>query len=239
MPSLHDATPRLRVRGLTKAFGRHDVLDGVDLDVAAGTSVLLTGTNGSGKTTLLRCIAGLVTATGERSIDGRPIDRTPASRRPLSYLPQSPGLPGWATGSEVLQVFARLRGSKEPLVELPEGFLPRLDQPVAELSGGQRQRIAIAVAMLGEPRLLLLDEPAANLDESGHDALGDIVRRAVGHGVSVVIAAPSAVELGGVADRTVRLSGGRIVPPAGPAGSADHDELSEHQDRSDAREAAG
>ncbi|MFU8841644.1 MAG: ABC transporter ATP-binding protein [Nitriliruptoraceae bacterium] len=236
MPSLHDATPRLRVRGLRKAFGRRRVLDGVGFDVAAGTSVLLTGDNGSGKTTLLRCIAGLVASSGERSIDGRPIGRSPASRRPLSYLPQSPGLPGWATGSEVLQLFGRLRGSRELLVELPDGFLPRLDQPVAELSGGQRQRVAIAVALLGSPRLLLLDEPAANLDSSGYDALGEVLRRATGRGVSVVIAAPSAVELGGVADRTLRLVDGRIVLPTG---SADHDERREPSGPSGRREAAG
>lgn len=240
MPSLHDATPRLRVRGLKKAFGGHTVLDGIDLDVAAGSSVVLAGDNGSGKTTLLRCIAGLVAASGECWIDGRPLDRRPASRRALSYLPQTPGLPGWATGSELLELFGRLRGRRQPLVELPEGFLPRLDQPVAELSGGQRQRIAIAIALLGEPRLLLLDEPTANLDASGFDALGGVLQRATDRGVSVVIATPSPVELGGTADRTARISGGRIVPPIGPAeGSADREHGHEPEGPSGPRQATG
>lgn len=220
MPSLRDATPRLRVRGLTKAFGRHRVLDGVDLDVPAGGVVLLTGSNGSGKTTLLRCVAGLVAAVGERSIDGHPIDPSPASRRPLSYLPQSPGLPGWATGTELLQLFGRLRGSHELLIDLPAGFLPSLNRPVAHLSGGQRQRVAIAIALLGAPRLLLLDEPAANLDEEGRGALLDLVRRTTEQGVSVVLAAPSAGEVGDAADRTVELVGGRIVVPDRDAASS-------------------
>ncbi len=213
MPSLRDATPRLRVRGLTKAFGRHRVLDGVDLDVPAGAAVLLTGDNGSGKTTLLRCVAGLVDAVGELSIDGRGIDRSPGSRRTLSYLPQSPGLPGWATGAELLQLFGRLRGSHELLIDLPARFLPPLDRPVGQLSGGQRQRVAIAIALLGGPRLLLLDEPAANLDEEGRAALIDLVRRATEQGVSVVVAAPSRGELAGMTDRVVRLAGGGIVAP--------------------------
>jgi len=239
MPSLRDATPRLRVRGLTKAFGRHRVLDGVDLDVPAGAAVLLTGSNGSGKTTLLRCVAGLVAAAGELSVDGRPIDRSPGSRRSLSYLPQSPGLPGWATGAELLQLFGRLRGSHELLVDLPAGFLPSLDRPVAHLSGGQRQRVAIAIALLGTPRLLLLDEPAANLDEEGRGALLDLVRRATQQGVSVVLAAPSAGEVGGSADRTVELVGGRIVVPGHGVSSSREAEGSAGGPVSGQREVAG
>ena len=219
MPSLHDATPRLRLQGVTKAFGSVVVLDAVHLDVPAGQSVLLAGSNGSGKTTLLRCIAGLVRSSGRISIDGRALRRSAASRRPLSYLPQAPGLPGWATGAELLQLFGRLRGSHELLVDLPEGFLPSLDRPMSQLSGGQRQRVAIAVALLGQPRLLLLDEPVANLDERGRMALGDVVRSVQQQGVSVVIAAPSPGGLSGCTDRTVRLVDGRVVSahPRGPS----------------------
>jgi ABC-2 type transport system ATP-binding protein len=214
MRSLPDPVPRLRLRGLTKAYGRVRVLDAVDLDVGPGETLLLAGSNGSGKSTLLRCVAGLARCSGEIRFDGQPSRRTPANREALGYLPQAPGLPAWATGAEVLQLFGRLRGAARPSVELPPDFLPPLHRPVGQLSGGQRQRIAIVVALLGAPRLLLLDEPAANLDEEGRDALGQLVGSVRREGTSVVIAAPSPGELGGLADRTVRLVEGKVA--AGP-----------------------
>jgi ABC-type multidrug transport system ATPase subunit len=211
VPSPPDTEPRLRIEGLTKAFGRTRVLEAIDLAVAPGEAVLLAGSNGSGKTTLLRCVAGLARHGGRIRLDGRPCGRRPGSRADLGYLPQTPGLPTWATGAELLHLFGRLRGAPEPAVALPEGFLPPLGRPVGELSGGQRQRIAIVVALLGAPRLLLLDEPAANLDEEGRHGLGQVLTAVRADGTSVLIAAPSPADLGGLADRTVRLVDGHVV----------------------------
>ncbi|MFA9444078.1 ATP-binding cassette domain-containing protein [Egicoccus sp. AB-alg6-2] len=202
--------PRLRVRGLTKRFGAYTVLDHVDLDVEPGSIVLLTGNNGSGKTTLLRCVAGLARARGDIEVDGRPLTADPASRRAVGYLPQSVGLPAWATGDEVLALFAGLRGEAVAAFPLPDGFLPPMDRPLGTLSGGQRQRLAFAVALLGQPRLLLLDEPAANLDDDGRALLGALLRTVRDAGASVVVAAPSPGDLAGLPDRQVRLSQGRI-----------------------------
>jgi ABC-type multidrug transport system ATPase subunit len=214
MRSQPDLPPRLQLRGVTKVYGRVTVLDAVDLEVAPGETLLLAGSNGSGKSTLLRCVAGLARYGGEVRFDGRPSRRTPANREALGYLPQAPGLPAWATGAEVLHLFGRLRGASRPAVELPADFLPPLDRPVGQLSGGQRQRIAIVVALLGAPRLLLLDEPAANLDEEGREALAQLVGAVRREGTSVVVAAPSPGELGDLADRTVRLVDGKVA--AGP-----------------------
>lgn len=217
MSSRPDPGPRLAIRGLTKRFGPRLVLDGLDLDVQAGSVVLLAGTNGSGKTTLLRCVAGLAAHDGQVAIDGRPWRGTRADRRHVGYLPQSLGLPEWATVDEVLGLFGRLRRTEPAVLEVPEGFLPDRDQRIGDLSGGQRQRVAIGVALLGRPRLLLFDEPAANLDDDGRDDLFEVLDGVRARGTSVLVAAPSPIDLNGLPDRTVRLRDGRIAPvDAGP-----------------------
>ena len=212
MSSPPDTDPRLAVRGLRKSFGERTVLDGLDLDVAAGSVVLLAGTNGSGKTTLLRCIAGLAAHDGEVVVGGRPWTGSVADRRLLGYLPQALGLPEWATVHEVLGLFGELRGADVGELDIPAGFLPPLDQHVSSLSGGQRQRVAICVALLGRPPVLLLDEPAANLDEHGRADLFQVLEAARDRGSSVLVAAPSPIDLNGLPDRAVRLEDGRIVP---------------------------
>jgi ABC-type multidrug transport system ATPase subunit len=214
MSSLPDPHPRLRMRDVRRSFLRGPVLDGVDLDVLAGQTVLLAGDNGSGKTTLLRCIAGLARFEGRIMLDGRPCGGSPATRAAVGYLPQTLGFPAWPTVAEVLALFERLRGSPATDLSLPEGFLPPLDQPVGHLSGGQRQRLAIVTAMLGRPRLLLLDEPAANLDADGRAGLGHLLASVAEAGASTLIAAPSPGDLGLVPDRIVHLVDGQVI--AGP-----------------------
>jgi ABC-type multidrug transport system ATPase subunit len=226
VPSPSDTAPRLALRDLRKSFGERPVLDGVDLDVEPGSIVLLTGSNGSGKTTLFRCVAGLARFEGTLALEGHPLGSDGAGHPDIGYLPQTPGPPTWATVAEVLALFARLRRCAPDSITLPDGFLPPLDQPVGQLSGGQRQRLAFAVALLGAPSLLLLDEPAANLDDEGRAALVGILEGLAAAGTSILVAAPSPGDLNGLPDRTVRLVDGRLAsdtalhvvgrPAAGP-----------------------
>jgi ABC-2 type transport system ATP-binding protein len=211
VPSTPDPTARLSIRGLGKCFGERPVLRDLDLDVAAGSIVLLTGSNGSGKTTLLRCVAGLASHEGTVALDGEPIRADGAGHRSVGYLPQALGMPTWATVTEVLELFGRLRGSSELAIELPESFLPPLEQPIGQLSGGQRQRVAFAISLLGSPSLLLLDEPAANLDDDGRAAMVDLLEALRDTGTSVLVAAPSPGDLNGLPDRTVRLVDGVVA----------------------------
>lgn len=214
MPSPSDPTPRLALRGIRKSFGARTVLDHVDLDVEAGSIVLLAGSNGSGKTTLLRCVAGLADYEGAVTLDGAPLGKRGAGHVDVGYLPQTPGMPPWATVAEVLALFARLRGADVDALDLPPGFLPSLDQPVGQLSGGQRQRVAFAVALLGGPALLLLDEPAANLDDDGRATMVEILDGLRSIGTSVLVAAPSPGDLNGLPDRAVRIVDGRLAGDA-------------------------
>jgi ABC-2 type transport system ATP-binding protein len=126
-------------------------------------------------------------------------------------MPQSVQLPENVTVGEVVAFFARLRGADPEPVDLPEGFLPAAERPIGILSGGQRQRVALAVALLGRPRLLLLDEPVANLDELGREGFWQTLRELSAEGTAALIASPMPSDLAGIADRAIVLDEGRIV----------------------------
>jgi ABC-type multidrug transport system ATPase subunit len=213
----------LEIHGLHKAFGEHVVLDDVSLDLRRGDIVLLVGANGSGKSTLLRCVAGLTAFRGTVQVLGAH-PRSAAGRGLIGYLPQLVALPESVTVGEVIAFFARLRGVSvrrpEELavgVPLPGGFLPELGQPIGALSGGMRRRVALAVALLGSPPLVLLDEPAASLDEEHSASLWETLQALRAAGGTALIAMPLLVtsllrhDLASVADRAIVLDRGRMV----------------------------
>lgn len=201
----------LETEGLTKAYGRHVVLEDVTLRVESGEIVALSGGNGAGKSTLLRCLAGLLPFEGRARVAGIAVDGRPAVRRLIGYVPQAVQLPEHATVAEVLAFFARLRGVAPAAQDLPDGFLPAPERPIGVCSGGQRQRVTLAVALLGAPRLLLLDEPVANLDEPGREAFWEALRTRARAGAAALVASPTPADLVGVAGRAVVLADGRVV----------------------------
>lgn len=208
MPLLPDRM--LEVTDLTKSFRHRPVLAGISFGVDAGSVVAVTGTNGTGKTTLLRCLAGLARFSGDIRLFGRSLAGA-AGRDDVAYLPQHTDLPEWATGAEVLDVIARLRGTAAAFDALPSGFLPDLDVPLGTLSGGQRRRVAVAGAVVGHPSLLLLDEPAANLDDDGVAGLWAVLEGLRAGGSAVMVATPTPAEFDGLADRLLVLGDGRIA----------------------------
>lgn len=206
-----DQTPALLTLGLSKSYGPHVVLDEVTLRLFPGEIAVVSGANGTGKSTLLRCIAGLTAFRGEARVAGIPVDGRRAVRREIGYMPQSIQLPENVTVGEVVAFFARLRGANPEPTDLPEGFLPADERPIGILSGGQRQRVALAVALLGRPGLLLLDEPVANLDELGREGFWQTLRDLSAGGATALIASPMPSDLAGVADRAIVLDDGRVV----------------------------
>lgn len=210
MPDQLRQTPLLVVADVAKRFGPHQVLGGVRFTLDAGEIAVLAGGNGAGKSTLLRCLVGLAGHDGDATLMGMSMAAR-ETRAHVGYLPQRVALPDTATGRECLALFSRLRGVDTDSHGLPDGFLPPLDSPVGTLSGGQRQRIALAVALLGQPCLLLLDEPGANLDDTGRRMLWAHLRERTREGASVLVSSPSPDDLAAIATRRILLRDGVVA----------------------------
>ena len=208
----------LSTRGLRKAFGRHLVLDGVDLDVRGGEAVALLGANGAGKTTLLRIAATLVRPTaGHLRVAGADGARDPeAARRHLGFLGHGSwlyedltayeNLRFWATLGSVAASDATLRAALTAL-ELDRWA----DERVRQFSAGMKRRVSIARLLVARPRLLLLDEPFTGLDQRASKWFEEHLQAFKSAGGAVLMSTHSFGRGFGVADRAVVLSGGRIA----------------------------
>ena len=207
----------VRFRAAVCLLGRFPALAGVDLDVAPGEIVLLRGPNGAGKTTLLRACAGLVpVVSGEASVLGVDllVDRRPV--RPLvGLLGHATGLYDDLTVADNVRFWSRAGRSRRSdadaaLARL--GLDGRLaDVPVARLSAGQRRRTALAILVARRPRLWLLDEPHAALDQDGRDLVDALMADAVAAGATVVFASHELDRAEAVAHRTVTVAGGTVA----------------------------
>ena len=220
-------TPKIRIRGLHKAFGDKQVLDGVDLDVAAGTSMVVIGGSGSGKSVLLKCILGLATPdSGSIEIDGQDVLRMTrrareAANRHIGMLFQAAALfdslPVWenvafgllAQGN-MTRAAARTRAD-EVLTQV--GLSPSVgDLSPAELSGGMQKRVGLARAIAAGPDILFFDEPTTGLDPIMGAVIDglivDCVKRLGSTAVAITHDMASAARIG---DRAAMLFRGRIV----------------------------
>ncbi|MGC4807424.1 ABC transporter ATP-binding protein [Micromonospora sp. DT233] len=168
----------LRLRSASRCFGRDPVFTGLDLDVPAGTRLLVTGGNGSGKTTLLRCLAGALSLTGgEATVAGHPAGSAQARRVLAACLSPEQGLYNKLSGHDNLMLVARLRlggrAAARAVGQVQEEFEigPYAERPMERCSAGMRARVSVARALLGGPAALLLDEPGRSLDERARGLL--------------------------------------------------------------------
>lgn len=206
--------PVVRLRSAVCLLGRFPALAGVDLDVADGEVVLLSGGNGVGKTTALRLLAGLVPLhSGSAVVLGHDLSRDRRShRRRIGLVGHETFCYDDLTVGENLRFAARAAGARPAAAEMA---LDRLGlQPLAEvghgrLSAGQRRRLALAVALAREPQLLLLDEPHAGLDAEGRAVLDEVLIGAAAEGRTVILASHELDRARALADREVVLTAGQ------------------------------
>ncbi len=207
----------VRFRGAVCLLGRFPALAGVDLDVAAGEIVLLQGPNGAGKTTLLRACAGLV-PVAEGSAEVLDVDLV-ADRRPVrplvGLLAHASGLYDDLTVAENVRFWTRAGRAR---AEDAEAAMARLGLdgrlaavPVSRLSAGQRRRTSLAILVARRPRLWLLDEPHAALDQKGRDLVDGLMVDAVAAGATVVFASHELDRAEAVAHRSVHVAGGTVA----------------------------
>ncbi|RFU20024.1 ABC transporter ATP-binding protein [Geodermatophilus marinus] len=212
----------LELESLTVRYGGTVAVDGLDLRLRRGETVALLGPNGAGKSTVVNAVLGLVPSSGRISVLGR--DPREAVRAGcVGAMLQHGGLPGEARVGEVLALVRRSFGRAGRAIAWPlddlvatAGIDGLLDRPVEALSGGQRQRVLLAVALAGEPPLLLLDEPTSAMDVAGRRAFWTTMRALADRGTTVVFATHHLEEADAVADRVVVVAGGRVVAD-GPA----------------------
>ncbi|MFS8401297.1 ABC transporter ATP-binding protein [Xanthomonas campestris pv. campestris] len=212
-------TTVLELQGMCYAYGRNSVLQGVDLKLEKGDFVALIGANGSGKSTLLRCAAAIELPTGGAvRVDGIDTRGDPvAAKLHLGYGVAPGALPTLLTGRECLRLFAQSRSLKE----IPESSLAlarrlelelHLDRSVAHYSLGTRQKLGIVLGLLGEPELLLLDEPLNGLDPMSAYALKQHLQGLVQErGVAILLATHSLDIAERFINRAVLLHDGKIV----------------------------
>jgi ABC-2 type transport system ATP-binding protein len=217
--------PAIRAVGLRRSYGKHVVLDGIDLEVAAGTVFALLGPNGAGKTTTVQILSTLIPADGGKvEIAGHDVRRDPeAVRAAIGLTGQFSAVDGLLTGEENLILMADLRhlGKKEGrrrAAELLERFdlVEAAKKPLATFSGGMRRRLDLAMTLVGDPRIIFLDEPTAGLDPRSRRVMWQIVRDLVATGVTIFLTTQYLEEADRLANRIAVLDGGKIVAEGSP-----------------------
>ena len=224
---MSDPTPKIRIRGLYKRFGAKPVLNGIDLDVAPGTSMVVIGGSGSGKSVLLKCILGLIEPDGGViEIDGQDVGRLPPREREvvrarIGMLFQNGALfdsmPVWE--NVAFGLLARHKATRTEARGRANGFLEQVglaasvgDLSPAELSGGMQKRVALARAIAAQPDILFFDEPTTGLDPIMGAVIDglivDCVKRLGSTAIAITHDMASARRIG---DQAAMLHKGRII----------------------------
>jgi len=204
----------LRAVGVARRYGDLEALAPTDLDLHGGETVALVGPNGAGKSTLLSILAGALTpSSGHVEVHAR-----------TGWVPQRPAHYARLSARENLELFARLEGVTDPDAAagrlLDRFSLPDEGKPSAELSVGNRQRLNVALSLLGDPRVLLLDEPTASLDPGQRRRVWEVVNALRAEGGAVCFATQNVEEVGEHSDRVLVLQAGRVAYQGDPAGYA-------------------
>lgn len=225
MASSHTAYA-IEVAALRKSYGEQVVLDGIDLCVQSGTVFALLGPNGAGKTTAVQVLSTLISFdSGDVRVAGHDLVReADAVRAAISVTGQFAAVDNLLTGEENLLLMGSLNhlgraGSRRRAAELLERFdlVEAARRPVATYSGGMRRRLDLAMTLMGQPRIIFLDEPTTGLDPRSRRTMWEIIRDIVAGGVTVFLTTQYLEEADELADRIAVLDYGRLVAEGTPA----------------------
>jgi ABC-2 type transport system ATP-binding protein len=209
------SAPPIQCRGLTKRFGSHLAVDGLTFDVPPGAVTGFIGANGAGKTTTMRMILGLVEpSAGDALVMGLPYASHPSPRRLVGAAVDGPGAHPSRTAFTHLSILATAAGipsaRAEELLHVV-GLADAARQRVGSFSMGMLQRLALAGALLGDPPVLILDEPVNGLDPPGILWMRSLLRRLADEGRTILVSSHLLSELAEIADRVVIIDRGRLV----------------------------
>ncbi|MEV4534213.1 ATP-binding cassette domain-containing protein [Asanoa sp. NPDC049518] len=216
----------IEVSGLRKAYGKHTVLDGIDLRVAEGTVYSLLGPNGAGKTTTVEILTTLQAPdAGTVTVAGHDLATDPEGvRRSIGVTGQFSAVDNMLTGTENLQLMADLlhlgrRAGRERVAELLERFdlVDAAGRTAVTYSGGMRRRLDLAMTLVGRPRIIFLDEPTTGLDPRSRHTMWRSVRELVAAGTTIFLTTQYLDEADQLADRIAVLNGGLLVAEGTPA----------------------
>ncbi|MCQ1957564.1 ABC transporter ATP-binding protein [Arthrobacter sp. zg-Y826] len=210
--------PAIRVQGIKKSFRDLQVLRGVDFDVTAGSIFALLGSNGAGKTTLVRILSTLLKADdGTAAVDGFDVAARPGDvRRSISLTGQFAAIDEVLTGRENLVLIAKLRHRKDP-GSVADDMLARFaltdagNRKAGAYSGGMRRRLDIAMSLVGNPKIIFLDEPTAGLDPQARNEVWKTIRELADGGTTVLLTTQYLDEAEQLADRIGILHRGVII----------------------------
>jgi len=217
--------PAIEVTGLRKSFGDHVVLDGIDLTVAEGTIFSLLGPNGAGKTTAVNILSTLIHAdAGQIRVAGHDLATDPgAVRAAIGVTGQFSAVDGLLTGAENLILMADLHHlSKRDGRRRAQDLLDRFDlanagnKPAMTYSGGMRRRLDLAMTLVGDPRIIFLDEPTTGLDPRSRRTMWQIIRDLAASGVTLLLTTQYLDEADQLADRIAVLDRGHLVAEGTP-----------------------
>jgi ABC-2 type transport system ATP-binding protein len=210
----------IQASGVRKSYGGQAVLDDVDLTVAEGSIFALLGPNGAGKTTMVRILSTLIPAdAGEISVAGHDVTADPdAVRAAIGVTGQFSAVDNLLTGEENLRLMADLRHlpratGRQRVAELLEhfGLSDAARRPLSTYSGGMRRRLDLAMTLVGNPRLIFLDEPTTGLDPRSRRTMWQIIRELAARGVTILLTTQYLDEADQLAGRIAVLDHGRIV----------------------------
>lgn len=204
----------LQVDDLGKRYGEAIALEAVTFALEPGEVLALIGSNGAGKSTLIKSVTGLVRHTGSVKVGGFDVSRhSKAARRLMGYLPQHPALHGDLTVRETALFYADMKGVPHERARdgvEAVGLTEHSEKAVAALSGGMRQRLALAVALLADPPLLVLDEPGTGLDISARLELRHLVQEQRARQTAILLSTHWLEDVPYIADRVLVLEHGRV-----------------------------